>query len=44
MRLTVAVAIEVLLVLLVEWVFCCSAAVSGLSRLLKPSCEVEDDM
>jgi hypothetical protein len=43
MRLTVAVAIDV-------WVFgaeaccCCSEVVSGLRRLLKPRCEVVDDM
>lgn len=43
MRLTLAVAIE-------EWVdglevsCCCSDVVSGLRRLLKPRCEVVDDM
>jgi hypothetical protein len=42
MRLTLAVAMDVLV--FGEAECCCSAVVSGLSRLLKPSCEVVDDM
>jgi hypothetical protein len=45
MRLTVAVAMEVLLGSVAECsCCCCSEIVSGLRRLLKPSCEVVDDM
>jgi len=43
MRLTVAVAMDAFAVG-VDECCCCSEAVSGLSRLLKPRWEAEDDM